>query len=272
MGVSNQLRLRDVEDVFQLVQECRELWADAIAWQRHLIAGACRLTGMAVGSYIEQRLTPGGTDNPRVEFLDMSDHGWRDDAARTRFMSMFSDHEDLSQVCPGVKRLAASAQARGDVIAVRPQLIPDRSWYASRIYNDYRRPAYVDGYVLSYVLNRQTGAQIRLAVSQDVGDRPPTPRATAIVSLLNHRIAPLVGTILATRRQNGLHRLPPRLRQTLEWLLAGQSEKQIAAELRISPTTVHEHVGRIYRHFNVETRGELMSYFVNRRPAVSHAS
>ena len=259
MGVSNHLRLADVESVFGLVEECRDLWADAQAWQRHLIQGACRLTGMAVGSYIEQRLI-----GPRVEFLDMADFGWRDEAARARFMSMFSDHADLSAVCPGVKRLAAAAQARGNVIAVRPQLIADRSWYASRIYNEYRRPAFVDGYILSYVLNDQTGAQIRLAVSQDVGDRAPTARATAILSLLNRRLAPLVGTVLLTRRQAGLHGLSPRLRQTLDALLAGRSEKQVAADLAISQTTVHEHVGRIYRHFGVETRGELMAYFVRR--------
>src|SRR5690348_314002 len=85
MGISNRLRQQDVEDVFQLVQECRELWADALAWQRHLIEGACRLTGMAVGSYIEQRLAQESSapvDRPGVEFLDMADCGWRDDAAR----------------------------------------------------------------------------------------------------------------------------------------------------------------------------------------------
>jgi DNA-binding CsgD family transcriptional regulator len=269
MGVSNRLRLGDVEDVFELVHECREMWADALAWQHHLIRGACRLTGMAVGSYIEQVLrtaSPEATTD-RVEFLDMADCGWRDDGARARFMSMFSDHADLSQVCPGVKRLAASAQARGNVIAVRPQLIPDRSWYASQIYNEYRRPAFVDGYILSYALNRQTGAQIRMAVSQDLGDRGPTARGTAILSLLNRRIAPLVGTVLVTRRQPGIHRLSPRLRQTLDALLAGRSEKQVAADLGISQTTVHDHIGRIYRHFGVQTRGELMAHFVHRQPA-----
>ena len=265
MGVSNQLRLRDVENVFQLVEECREMWADALAWQRHLIQGACRMTGMAVGSYIEQRLMA-AEDRPRVEFLDMFDCGWRDDSARTQYMRMFSDNPDLTQVCPGVRRLAVSALTRADAIAVRPQLIPDRDWYTSRIYDQYRRPAFVDGYILSYVLNRQTGAQIRLAVSQDVSDAAPTPRAVAILSLLNRRITPLVGTVLSTRRQAGMHGLSPRLRQTLEALFAGRSEKQIAADLGISQTTVHEHVGRIYRHFGVETRGELMAYFIRRRP------
>jgi DNA-binding CsgD family transcriptional regulator len=261
MGVSNRLRLADVEGAFELVEECRDLWADALAWQRHLIQGACRLTGMAVGSYIEQVVI-----GPRVEFLDMADAGWRDEGARTRFMRMFSDHADLSAVCPGVKKLAAAAQTRGDVIAVRPQLIPDRSWYASPVYNDYRRPAGIDGYILSSVVNPATGSQIRLAVSQDAGDRAPTARATAVVSLLNRRLAPLVGTVLLTRRQAGMHGLSPRLRQTLDALLAGRSEKQIAADLGISQTTVHEHVGRIYRHFAVETRGELMACFVRHRP------
>lgn len=58
--------------------------------------------------------------------------------------------------------------------------------------------------------------------------------------------------------------LTARRRQTLELLLRGRSEKEIAAELGLSPHTVHEHVGRLYRHFGVRSRAELLARFVAR--------
>ena len=59
--------------------------------------------------------------------------------------------------------------------------------------------------------------------------------------------------------------LSPRMRQTLERLLAGDSEKEIAGRLRLSPHTVHVDVKTLYRRFGVCSRGELFARFV--RPA-----
>jgi DNA-binding NarL/FixJ family response regulator len=56
--------------------------------------------------------------------------------------------------------------------------------------------------------------------------------------------------------------LSPRMRQTLERLLAGDSEKQIASRLGASRHTVHVYVKALYRSFGVCSRGELLSRFV----------
>ena len=45
-------------------------------------------------------------------------------------------------------------------------------------------------------------------------------------------------------------------------MLLGESEKEIAQQLRISRNTVHEYVGLIYRHFGVSSRAELMARWV----------
>src|SRR4051812_25654327 len=47
--------------------------------------------------------------------------------------------------------------------------------------------------------------------------------------------------------------LAPRHRQTLERLLAGDSEKQIALKLGVSRNTVHVYVTALYRHFDVNS-------------------
>jgi DNA-binding CsgD family transcriptional regulator len=58
--------------------------------------------------------------------------------------------------------------------------------------------------------------------------------------------------------------LSPRERQTLEHLLAGHSEKQIASRLKLSPNTVHHYVKSLHRHFGVSSRSELLARWVGR--------
>jgi DNA-binding CsgD family transcriptional regulator len=60
--------------------------------------------------------------------------------------------------------------------------------------------------------------------------------------------------------------LSPRMRQTLERLLAGDCEKEIAARLGLSRHTVHVYVKSLYRRFEVNSRGELFARFVRRHP------
>jgi DNA-binding CsgD family transcriptional regulator len=69
---------------------------------------------------------------------------------------------------------------------------------------------------------------------------------------------------------NGNHRvfggepLSRRERETLELLLAGNAEKQIAARLSISRHTVHVYVKSLYKRFDVNSRGELLARWVQR--------
>jgi DNA-binding CsgD family transcriptional regulator len=57
--------------------------------------------------------------------------------------------------------------------------------------------------------------------------------------------------------------LSPRERQTLELLLAGHAEKQVASQLRISRHTVHVYVKSLYKRFGVNSRGELLARWVH---------
>lgn len=57
--------------------------------------------------------------------------------------------------------------------------------------------------------------------------------------------------------------LSPRERQTLELLLTGHAEKQIANQLSISRHTVHVYVKSLYKRFDVNSRGELLARWVH---------
>lgn len=56
--------------------------------------------------------------------------------------------------------------------------------------------------------------------------------------------------------------LSRRQRETLELLLAGNAEKQIAARLSISRHTVHVYVKSLYKRFGVNSRPELLAKWV----------
>ena len=53
--------------------------------------------------------------------------------------------------------------------------------------------------------------------------------------------------------------------ETLGHLLDGDGEKT-PRKWNLSPTTVHEYVGMLFKHFRVSGRAELMAYFVHREP------
>jgi len=102
-------------------------------------------------------------------------------------------------------------------------------------------------------LTSSTDAEVRVIIDllQDAIRRvhalqPPEPRQ-----------------LVAARIDYDMH-LAPRLRQTLEALLTGDSEKQIARRLAISPHTVHVYVKTLYRRFGVSSRAELLARWIHR--------
>jgi DNA-binding CsgD family transcriptional regulator len=84
-----------------------------------------------------------------------------------------------------------------------------------------------------------------------------------LVHLAAQELGPLLGTVLAAG-DPGWSNLPPRWRQTLDCLLDGDSEKQAAVRLGISPQTAHQYVKGLYGHFGVSSRGELLALFLRR--------
>ena len=115
---------------------------------------------------------------------------------------------------------------------------------------------------------------VMLSVYQKFSDRQPPPvlRQRQLVADLCRLIAAQLGQPTGSRGRGGMSGpsqavldrlgLSARLRQTLEGLLAGEAEKQIAYRLELSPHTVHVYVKNLYRHFKVSSRGELLARFV----------
>ncbi len=60
-----------------------------------------------------------------------------------------------------------------------------------------------------------------------------------------------------------IRNLTERQRDVLQVVLAGLSEKEMAAQLHRSAHTIHSHVRELYRQFNVQSRAELMALFTS---------
>jgi DNA-binding CsgD family transcriptional regulator len=109
------------------------------------------------------------------------------------------------------------------------------------------------------------GARLRACVAlfrRQSGRRPFSAREGSMLDALHSESAWLYRLDFPLVSPAGLS-LTPRQRQTLQLLLAGHSEKQIAAQLGLSPNTVHHYVKAIHRHFRVSSRSELLARWVS---------
>ena len=69
---------------------------------------------------------------------------------------------------------------------------------------------------------------------------------------------------LSVQLQRHFPQLSGRHLEVVRFLVAGQSEKQIARSLRISRHTVHVHMKEIYTRIHVRSRGELLGGIIHR--------
>ena len=258
MRESRRLRLTDVRDVYRLIGECTELWDDAPAWRHHFLAGVNHLVRGRVGHYVFTPVDP-VTESAGQPFAAC---GWDSDEQYAFFVD--SLRRPLAEIVPGIAEVLTPLSRGRQVVASLHDIVAPDLWHRSEGYLRYHKPVGVDGLIAS-VRPRDGGIEF-LGSSRAFGERRFTDRELAVLRLAHNEITPLVGTRLATEDQLGRHVLSPRLRETLEGLLAGLSEKQIAERAHRSPATIHRHVTTLYRRFHVAGRGELLTYSLPRRP------
>ncbi|MFO0759058.1 MAG: LuxR C-terminal-related transcriptional regulator [Byssovorax sp.] len=122
---------------------------------------------------------------------------------------------------------------------------------------DFRRAARVDSFIYAtYAGGGDVGCS--LSLHRAWGERAFSERERRLIALVHEECAFLHQPPDEIDRAL-LRDLRPRLRDTLRALVQGKSEKQIAADLGLSIHTVHEYVKALYRHFGVQSRGELLA-------------
>ncbi|QDG51827.1 helix-turn-helix transcriptional regulator [Persicimonas caeni] len=105
--------------------------------------------------------------------------------------------------------------------------------------------------------------EVTFGLDRPRSERPFTERDRQFLDLAFAHLTPLLRSFCQRR---GLlpdqTSLTPRERDVLEFLLGPLSEKEIAHELGLSTSWLHEVVISIYRKFNVRSRAELMSQWL----------
>lgn len=103
---------------------------------------------------------------------------------------------------------------------------------------------------------------IRLAQTQAADKPEKRDRRERLANLCRYLLADAAGQPpLGADPTRGL-RLSPRVRQTLNRLLVGDSEKQVATALGVSIHTVHVYIKALYGALGVNSRAEMLAKFV----------
>lgn len=257
MSKSHRPRMGDLRAVLRLVGECRELGADALAWRTHLADQMCRLIGARMGVVVEF----GGERRGVGTILQSVEVGW--DSAEVQALWLRNQQEQRYRSDPVVRRVFLHMFPHGTCL--RRQAVPDRIWYRSALFNDFHRAFGIDDSITSFHPAAGAGRAVcSLVVYRAPGDRRYSQRQSQLVQLCHDEIGRLEGTVLAMARDPSVSGLSPRLRQVLDALLDGDSEKQVGRRLGLRPDTVREYVQVVYGRFGVHTRAELMAYFIHR--------
>jgi DNA-binding CsgD family transcriptional regulator len=237
------LRLSDVRAIFRLVGEIREMGADPDVWRPHMVRSLRSLLGaqFVVSSEIHFRKS---ARNVGVRVIDI---GWISDTEGQICKAQDErEHENFEDfwVAPSEGAGAAPvAHQPEDLIPVKPKL----KVHAGK------------SFILSQYALKHAGAVDQLGVHRAWGDEPFTTAEHRLVRLLHVELGRLWRKDALRRAKDPASTLPPRLSQTLDELLQGRSEKEIALRLELSRHTIHNYVKALHQRFGVSSRGELLA-------------
>jgi DNA-binding CsgD family transcriptional regulator len=258
----------DVSVVIRLVREVSDLWDDPRAWREHLLHGACRLlnghVGLMLADYQPEAGWFGSLGVSAVVGLPPSMQALIQPAFAQMNQRQFEDVAD--NLLPPVKTVQNQMEQQGWVTTAMSHISDEAVYHASPWYKDFRKQIDCDDNVLSIRVVDFPARPELISIDRPHGAAPFCAREVTLLKLLHDEIAPLVGVRLTTEEHLSRDGLSKRLRETLSLLLEGQSEKQVASSLNLSTRTVHDYVARLYQHFRVSSRAELLAYFVRRTP------
>lgn len=249
-----RLKLRDVREIYQLIDACRDVGSDPTAWRTlladalvHRFAARVCMTGEIEHVY----------DPSRAKALSLIDRGWaEDDPSRLIFLRYLQSGEYGND--PSVHRMIPLK--RQLITRSRKQLFAPGEWERSVCFSKHYEPSGLDDMLLSIAQLREPlhDAYSMIVLHRPLGAQPFTARDRRWVHYLHHELQPHVGRTLADA-QDPVAQLSQRLRQALQALLEGHSEQAIADRMNIAVSTAHDYVTRLYRHFGVNSRAQLQA-------------
>ncbi len=137
--------------------------------------------------------------------------------------------------------------------------MPDREWYRHAYVDLFRRQIDLDPCMAAMLPLRELGIYAGIAINRPWRGRRFGERERNLLAILNCELAWFYERLVPTVASDPVTQLSPRLRQTLDGLLAGLSEKQLARQLGLSSHTVHDYVKALHKRLDVSNRAELIA-------------
>jgi DNA-binding CsgD family transcriptional regulator len=171
---------------------------------------------------------------------------------------------DSDPLFDGMAALARTPSRRDTPLAMRRQdVVSDQRWYASRNFNELRRPHGFDHCAYGMIASKTSGDDIFVIGLHRRIDQPEfQPRERKLLELFIGGVSPIVHPapeVMGDALRWNL--LTPRLRSVALELLAGHSVKQAAARLNLKEDTVRTYTRDLHERLCVASRGELLARY-----------
>jgi DNA-binding CsgD family transcriptional regulator len=261
MPKNQRIKAAEVRALFLLLGECRELGDDPIVWRQHFygqlakMLGADAIAGAEMHNCLTGRMhSPGAVlvgfeQGISVEGLKIT---WEWNAIDPNLSTLWREF-----------RPALEASPEG-LTAARGQLLSDDAWYRCNDYQMAGRLSGTDAVMHSFLSIDGRDFYDGIAFMRGEGEQQFGEHEVALASLVHQETTRLTGGPLAQFEEPRPTQLTPRVRQVLACLLEGDTDKQVAARLDLSPHTVNQYTKQIFRHFGVTSRTELLARWIRR--------
>jgi hypothetical protein len=243
---SENLKLSAVRRAFRLIGEIRQLGADPQQWRPHLLRKLMELADadLVVSSEVHFRAI---ADPAKLKVIDI---GWGLERGGIEPWRIQTEREDVPESYMVVIGPMPAARPGEKATAAVESFIPVAPATPLR----GGRSFLLSQYPLVHL-----GAVDQLGLHRNQIDHPFTAAEAKLVRLFHVELGRLWKEDALDRAADPAAELPPRLVQTLDGVLHGESEKQIAYALGLSQHTVHNYVRALHKRFGVSSRAELIA-------------
>ncbi|AKV01391.1 Transcriptional regulator, LuxR family protein [Labilithrix luteola] len=239
-----------------MLNEVRELGQTTEAARAHLVESLLVVVGAVIGTCVlDVDYRPGAKNSlTKVTLAGFDDTS----------IALFQAHQSHG-ACVNpyhVQQINRLSAKPCEVFAATDcDLLTKRDWYSSPWVSDVARPARFDHFVATVRPLDGNHRVEGLSFMRAAADRPFSEEDRDVLHLVHLECAGLY-----VEQRMGIS-LAPRVEATLEHLLTGATDKEIAVRLRLSPHTVRQYVKTIFQAYGVSSRAELIARSLRGRTA-----
>lgn len=248
------MRATDVQAILRLVGGAAELWYTPSLQRRFTLDSLCQLLKAQVGLCYSwgDCLVGGKAACEDVIHVGLSAAG----------ADAFEKFTQTGQPADPVMDVLAALEGRV-ITLTRREAVADADWHASEHVRQIRQPLGLGPTLYIKIHAQLIDRTTIVTLIRPQGAPAFTERDAYLADLCLSEMAwPFTADMSFTDPR--VESLQPRLKKVMKHLLEGDSEKQVALKLKLSPHTVHEYVKNLYSELGVNSRGELLAQFVGK--------